>query len=171
MFSRWENGGSGWWNWPTPKSLLWLPQHGSWGEVGSGGRTRRRRRWRSIEAAASCEFERGQIQLLAGQRLRHTPNSKPWKQSRNIAVAKREQWGQRSSNRLIEERDVADAFFLWGSPDISFLRVTSEHLKEGQRYLESQGERVTNVHVSVTQERAMIKNSRWMCWWKLSSVV
>lgn len=94
-----ENGGNGCSDWPAPKSLLWLPQHGSWGGVGGDGRRRRRRRrWRrSIEASASCESERGQIQLSAGQRLRHTPNSKPWKQSRNMAVAKREQWGERRS--------------------------------------------------------------------------
>lgn len=50
----WENGGYDCWDWPPPKNLLWLPQHGSWGEVGgSGGK---RRSWRrSREASTSCE--------------------------------------------------------------------------------------------------------------------
>ncbi len=56
MFGGWENGGNDCWDWPSSKSLLRLPQHGSWGEVGgSGGGGGERRSWRrSIEARTSC---------------------------------------------------------------------------------------------------------------------
>lgn len=61
IFCGWENGGEDCWDWHFPKSLLWLPWHGSWGEEGSRGGGGTSRRWmRSIDTSRRCEQQQQQ---------------------------------------------------------------------------------------------------------------